>query len=54
MTDGAGVFARTASGEFYDLITAPRQPLLVDGDLRRLKAVEGKPKRRKRPKIVEG
>ena len=54
MTDGARVFARTASGEFYDLITAPRQPLLVDGDLRRLKVVEGKPKRRKGPRSAIG
>jgi DNA-binding transcriptional MerR regulator len=52
MTDGAGVFARTASGEFYDLITAPRQPLLVDGDVGRLKAVEGKPRRRKSSRTV--
>jgi DNA-binding transcriptional MerR regulator len=48
MTDGARVFARTASGECYDLIDAPTQPLLVEGDMRKLKSVEGRPKRRGR------
>jgi DNA-binding transcriptional MerR regulator len=47
MTDGARVFARTSSGECYDLIDAPTEPLLLEGDLRKLKAVEGRPRRKK-------
>ena len=46
LTDGARVFARTSSGECYDLIDAPTEPLLLVGDLRKLKAVEGRPRRR--------
>ncbi len=47
MTDGARVFARTAAGECYDLIDAPTEPLLLEGDLRKLEIVEGKPRRRR-------
>jgi len=31
LTDGREVYARTASGEFYNLLRAPTQPLLVVG-----------------------
>jgi DNA-binding transcriptional MerR regulator len=47
LTDGKHVFARTANAEFYNLLEAPTQPLLVVGDDPRLKEVEGKMRRRK-------
>jgi DNA-binding transcriptional MerR regulator len=40
LTDGKEIYARTASGEFFNLLRAPSQPLLVVGDegsLRELK-----------------
>jgi DNA-binding transcriptional MerR regulator len=52
LTDGAEIYARTASGEFYNLLRAPDQPLLVIGEelpLRELSA-KGGPRRRKRKK----
>jgi DNA-binding transcriptional MerR regulator len=48
LTDGERVFARTAAGEFYNLLDRPAQPLLAVGDERMLKVVEGKVRRRKR------
>ena len=44
MTDGREVYARTADGEFFDLLRAPDQPLLVLGSnlpLRELTAKTG-------------
>jgi DNA-binding transcriptional MerR regulator len=52
LTDGRDVYARTASGEFYNLLRAPTQPLLVLGmepPMRELTAkARGRKGRRKR------
>jgi DNA-binding transcriptional MerR regulator len=50
LTDGVRVFARTDTGEFYNLLEAPTQKLLDVGDERKLKAVEGK-MRKKKPRL---
>ncbi len=55
LTDGVRVFARTAAGEFYNLLESPVQPLMEVGDARRLRLVagkfrkSGKPSRGRRP-----
>ncbi len=41
LTDGREIYARTISGEFYNLLRAPEQPLLVvgwEGELKKLSA----------------
>jgi DNA-binding transcriptional MerR regulator len=50
LTDGQAIYARTARGEFYNLLEAPTQPLLVIGNEGLLKELSGKvrAKRRKR------
>lgn len=51
LTDGRDVYARTASGEFFDLLRAPDQPLLVLGSnlpLRELTAKTGRKPKKKR------
>jgi len=52
-TDGRDIFARTAQGEFYNLLEAPSQPLLVVGDEGLLKELGGKVRRmaRKRKNV---
>jgi hypothetical protein len=50
MTDGHDVFGRTASGELFNLLKNPLQPLLMvgqHGDLRELSARAGKTRRKK-------
>jgi DNA-binding transcriptional MerR regulator len=50
-TDGKEVFARTANGEFINILRAPDQPLLVVGDLpmlRELTARTRTPKRKRK------
>jgi DNA-binding transcriptional MerR regulator len=42
LTDGREVYARTATGAFFNLLRAPRQPLLVVGDEDLLKELSGK------------
>lgn len=49
LTDGRDIYGRMASGEFFNLLRAPDQPLLVVGDgqpLREL-AARARPRRRK-------
>ena len=41
LTDGQEVYARTARGEFYNLLKSPTQPLLVVGDDGLLKELRG-------------
>jgi len=50
LTDGESIYARTARGEFYNLLEAPTQPLLVIGNEGLLKELSGKvrAKRKKR------
>jgi DNA-binding transcriptional MerR regulator len=47
LTDGQEVYARTALGEFYNLLKSPTQPLLVIGDEGLLKELRGKVKEKK-------
>ena len=44
LTDGVTIYARTAEGNFYNLLEAPTQPLLVIGNEGLLKALSGKVK----------
>ena len=48
LTDGTEVFARTASGAFFNLLKTPAQPLLVIGNEGLLKELSGKVRARKR------
>lgn len=52
LTDGRGIYARSASGAFFNLLASPRQPLLVVGDEGLLKELSGKikPRKKKTPK----
>jgi hypothetical protein len=47
LTDGREIYARTAQGEFYNLLRAPTQPLLVVGDEGLLRELGGKVRKRK-------
>jgi DNA-binding transcriptional MerR regulator len=53
LTDGKEVYARTANGQFFNLLRAPSQPLLVVGNESRLKELKlhmrSKPRRRRKP-----
>ena len=42
LTDGRDVYARTSGGQFYNLLKAPAEPLLVVGDEGLLKELRGK------------
>lgn len=50
LTDGQEIFARTAGGEFINVLRAPDQPMLVVGDLPLLKELTArtKPSRKKK------
>jgi len=50
LTDGRELFARTASGEFINILRAPDQPMLVVGDVPALRELTArtKPAKRKR------
>ena len=50
LTDGKTIYVRTARGEFYNLLEAPTQPLLVIGNEGLLRELSGKVrvKRKKR------
>jgi len=51
LTDGKEIYARTASGSFFNLLRTPAQPLLVIGNEGLLKDLGSslRPKRRKKP-----
>lgn len=53
LTDGRGIFARTARGEFYNLLESPTQPLLVVGDEGLLKELRGKAAGARRPRRAD-
>src|SRR3954467_580129 len=42
LTDGREIYARTATGAFFNLLKMPMQPLLVVGDEDQLKQLSGK------------
>ena len=48
LTDGRDIYARTASGAFFNLLKAPTQPLLVIGNEGMLNALSGKVKGKRR------
>ncbi len=48
LTDGRDIYARTASGDFYNLLGEPNQPLLVLGKEDTLKALSSRISRRRR------
>jgi DNA-binding transcriptional MerR regulator len=48
LTDGREIYARTARGEFYNLLRAPTQPLLVVGNEDLMKELVGRVKSRRR------
>ena len=54
LTDGTDVYARTESGQFFNLLRAPSQPLLVVGNEGRLKELKlrmrSKPRRKRSSK----
>ena len=51
LTDGREIYARTASGAFFNLLRAPAQALMVVGDEGRLRELSGKVRARKRKKL---
>jgi DNA-binding transcriptional MerR regulator len=54
LTDGRDIYARTSSGEFFNLLRAPDQAMLVIGDHHLLRELSGKVKRKKRKKPAIG
>ena len=46
LTDGQHIYARTATGQFFNLLKSPTQPLLVVGDEGLLKELGGKVRRK--------
>jgi DNA-binding transcriptional MerR regulator len=54
LTDGQDIYARTATGDVFNLLKAPTQALLVIGDEGLLKELAGKVKRKKRKKRISG
>jgi DNA-binding transcriptional MerR regulator len=53
LTDGREIYARTAGGQFFNLLKAPTQPLLVIGDEGVLKELGGKVRRRSRRRKLQ-
>ena len=53
LTDGREIYARTASGQFFNLLRTPSQPLLAIGDEGLLRELRGKvkPKSRKKKRL---
>ena len=52
-TDGTDVYARTETGQFFNLLRAPTQPMLMIGNEGRLKELKlrmrSRPRRKKKP-----
>ena len=53
LTDGREIYVKTARGDFYNLLRAPTQPLLVVGDEGLLKELSGRVKAKKRRRRTE-
>ena len=53
LTDGREIYARTVSGQFFNLLRTPAQPLLAIGDEGLLRELRGKvkPKSRKKKRL---
>jgi DNA-binding transcriptional MerR regulator len=54
LTDGREVYARTPSGLFYNLLKAPRQPLLVVGNEGLMKELGARVRRKQRGRRTKG
>ena len=54
LTDGREIYARTTTGQFFNLLKTPAQPLLVVGDERLLRELSGKVRRTRRKKKLSG
>ena len=54
LTDGRDIYARTTTGQFFNLLKTPAQPLLVVGDERLLRELSGKVRRTRRKKKLSG
>ena len=54
LTDGREIYARTATGDFYNLLSGPTQPLLVVGNEGLLRELSGKVRARKSGKSFRG
>jgi DNA-binding transcriptional MerR regulator len=54
LTDGRDLYARTANGEFFNMLRTPAQPLLVVGDEGLLKELSGKIKPRRKKRSASG
>jgi DNA-binding transcriptional MerR regulator len=54
LTDGREIFARTATGEFVNLLRAPDQPMLVVGDIPMLKELTARTRPVKKKKKAGG
>ena len=50
LTDGREIYARTPSGQFFNLLKTPAQPLLAIGNEGLLKELRGKVKSKTRKK----
>ena len=48
LTDGREIYGRTMRGEFYNLLKAPTQPLLMVGDEALFKELSGKVRRKRK------
>ena len=53
LTDGQEVYARTETGDLFNLLKTPAQPLLVVGNEKLLRELKGKVIRKKRLKIAD-
>ena len=53
LTDGREIYARAASGELFNLLKAPSQPMLVIGDEGLLKELRGKVSGKKRKRNLK-
>jgi DNA-binding transcriptional MerR regulator len=54
LTDGQEVYARTTSGEFFNLLKTPAQPMLVVGNEGLLRELSGKVRGRRKKKLKIG
>jgi DNA-binding transcriptional MerR regulator len=52
LTDGRDIYARSASGAFFNLLKMPTQPLLVVGDEGLLKNLSSSMRQRRRKKAI--
>jgi DNA-binding transcriptional MerR regulator len=52
LTDGREIYARTSRGEFYNLLRAPTQPLLVVGNEELLRELVGKVRTKKKKRAA--